>query len=202
MTIFLAFAPALGKLSQNLPAARRLRLQEKNVVAGGAVLGDFALQFLGDEHDRRKRRAELMGGGGGEAVERGQPLFAREHEFRRRKRLSHLPRLLFDAPGIDRDEDDARHERGPKPQHIVERQDRRLSAGPGQRQMIPREDRRDHHCEGRQERGHAEPLRRGGHGNGHNEKESKRVFEAARQVKKRRQLQHIVAQQYDGVAAR
>ncbi len=40
-----------------------------------------------------KRRAELVGGGGGKPVELGQMLLAGEHQLGRRQRVRQLPRI-------------------------------------------------------------------------------------------------------------
>ena len=67
-----------------------------------------AQQLLGDDRDGGERRAELMRGRGGKTVERVQLLLAREHHLGGGERVGHLPRLLGRAPGIEREEHDAR----------------------------------------------------------------------------------------------
>ena len=66
-----------------------------------AVLGADPVELLGDQRDGGERRAELVRGGGGEAVELREMLLARQHQLGRGQRLGELARFLGDAPGVD-----------------------------------------------------------------------------------------------------
>ena len=93
-----------------------------------------ALQLLGDHRDGGERRAELVRGGGGEAVELRQVLLARQHEFGRRQRIGELARFFGDLPRIDADEADREQDREPDAEHVdrtADRADRRASHGSG-----------------------------------------------------------------------
>ena len=168
----------------------------------GAVLGNFPFQFLGYQHDCREGRAELVGGCRRQPVKRRQALLTRQDKLGGGKRLGHLPRLLLDAPGVNRDEHDARHQRGPEPDQIVQRQDRRLGVRPGQGQVIAREDGGEDHGKRSQHGCDNKALRRCRDRDRNDEQESKRIFEAAGQEKERRQLQDIVAEEEDRGPAR
>ena len=73
----------------------------------GLSRGHLPLQLLCDKGDGRKRRAELVGGGRGKTVKRGEALLPCQDQLRGSKRLGHLARLLTDAPSVKRDERDA-----------------------------------------------------------------------------------------------
>ena len=83
-------------------AALDLLAQELQVLGDRPVLRQRVVELLGDERDGGERRAELVRGRGGEAVELGQVLLAGEHQLGRGERLGELARLLGDPPGIDR----------------------------------------------------------------------------------------------------
>ena len=69
--------------------------------ADGAALRQLAAELLRHERDGGERRAELVGGRGGEAVELRQVLLAGEHHLGRGERLRELARLLRHAPSVD-----------------------------------------------------------------------------------------------------
>ena len=120
-----------GELGQDVAAALDLLAQELEVVRHRPLLRQGVVELLGDERDRRERRAELVRGGGGEPVELRQVLLAGEHQLGRGERLGELARLLGDAPGIDADEGDAEQDRDPDAGDVEERQRRRSARHQG-----------------------------------------------------------------------
>ena len=82
----------------------RLALQQGDVVAVRAAGRNIARQFFGNEHDGGEWSAELVRGGGGEAVERMQLLLVRQHQFARVEGCGHLPALPGKPASIDGEE--------------------------------------------------------------------------------------------------
>ena len=82
-------------------SARPARAGARGPRRSGPSSRQRVLELLGHERDGGERRAELVGGGGGEAVELGQVLLAGEHQLGRGERLGELARLLGDPPGVD-----------------------------------------------------------------------------------------------------
>ena len=117
------------QLLQDLAAASRLRLQERQVLGQLAPRRGVPRQLLGDHGDGRERRAELVRRRGGETVERVQLLLARQHHLGGGQRVRHLPRLLGEPPGIERQEDHARQHRGQEADVVEQSADRRWSRG-------------------------------------------------------------------------
>ena len=71
------------------------------------------VELLRHQRDGGKRRAELVGGRGREAVELREVLLAGKHQLGRGERLRQLARLLGDPPGIDPGEGGAEQDRRP-----------------------------------------------------------------------------------------
>ena len=109
---------------QDGAAALDLLAQELEVLGERAVLRQGVIELLGDEGDRRERRAELVGRRRREAVELRQVLLAGQHQLGRGERLGELARLLGDPPGVDAGEGGAEQDRGPDPGDVEEGQRR------------------------------------------------------------------------------
>ena len=103
----LALRRQAGQTLQDLAAALALRAQQRHVLAHIRVVAERALHLLGDQRDGGERRAELVRGGGGEAVERREMLLALQHQFGRGERVGEQARFLGDAEGVDGGEGDA-----------------------------------------------------------------------------------------------
>ena len=108
------------------------------------------LQLARNQEDRRQRRAEFVRGGGGKAVELGEMLFARQHQFGRRQRVRQLAGFLGDLERIKTGDADREHDREPDAEQIDRRQHQRVVAVPRQRQM------EEHQHGGAGDRQHAE----------------------------------------------
>ena len=91
--------------------------------------GCVARQLLGHHGDGGERRAELVRGGGGEAVERVQLLLAGEHHLGGRERLGHLPRFLGQPPDVEREEHHAGQHGGQHADVVEQSADRSRPAG-------------------------------------------------------------------------
>ena len=98
----------------------------------GPVLGQGVVELLRHQRDGGERRAELVRRGGGEAVELGQVLLARQHELRGGERLGELARFLGHPPGIDAREGRSEEDRRPDAGDIDERNVEGLAGKPGQ----------------------------------------------------------------------
>ena len=99
------------------------------------VAGHLALELAGDERDGGERRAEFVGGGGGEPVEGREMLLAGEHHFGRVERAGELPRLLGDAEGVDAGEGAGRDQRHPDADRVDPGKRQRLAGMPGEGQV-------------------------------------------------------------------
>jgi hypothetical protein len=77
-----------------------LPVEKGDVLRMAVVRRHLALEFAGDEGDRRERRTELVRGGGGEAVERRQVLLAGEHHLGRVERAGEFSRFLGDLERV------------------------------------------------------------------------------------------------------
>ena len=93
------------------------------------------LQLARNQEDRRQRRAEFVRGGGGKAVELGQMLLARQHQFGRGQRVGELAGLLGDLERVEAGDADREHDREPDAEQVDRRQHQRFVAVPRQRQM-------------------------------------------------------------------
>ena len=138
----------LARMSrQRCACSRRVLRSDGEMVV--AVRPDL-FQLARNQEDRRQRRAEFMGGGGGKAVELGQMLLARQHQFGRGQRIGKLARLLGDLERIEAGDADREHDREPDAEQIDRRQHQRVVAVPRQRQM------EEHQRRGAGDREHAE----------------------------------------------
>ncbi len=93
-----------------------------------------AAHLLGHDLDGGQGRAELVGGGGGEAAEGRQALLAGQHGLGGGERQLHARRLGRRLPGVGGGETDADHQGGQLAPTIEGRQDERRGVGPRQRQ--------------------------------------------------------------------
>ena len=117
-----------GELGEDVAAALRLAVEESDVLGMAVVAGHLALELPGDQRDGGERRAELVGGGRGEPVERREMLLAGEHHLGRVEGAGELPRLLGDAEGVDAGEGAGRDQRHPDADRV----------DPGKRQHLAR----------------------------------------------------------------
>src|SRR5262249_60106982 len=144
----------LGKLGENLPAALRLLAQQLDVVRIGRARLEHALELLDDDRDGGERRAELVRGGGREAVELREVLLAREHQLGGGERVGEQARFLGDLPSIDANEAEREQEREPYPEHVFRRQDQRVIALPRKRHVKEHERGRAHRRKRTEQHGH------------------------------------------------
>src|SRR6185437_6929150 len=84
----------LGELRHDFATALRRLAQEFHVVGVWRFRLEHALDLAHNQRDGGERRAELVGGGGGKAVELRQMLLARQHQFGGGQRVGKLARLL------------------------------------------------------------------------------------------------------------
>ena len=103
-----------GQPGKDVAAALRPGSRRSAMSSACCCPARAALEFLGDQRDRRERRAELVGRGRREPVERREMLLAGKHHLGRIQRLGELARLLGDAEGIDAGEDAGRDQRRPR----------------------------------------------------------------------------------------
>ena len=169
------------------------------VSAVGQRLGQFVLHFSGDQFDGGQRRAHLMRGGGDDAAQMLQLLFAGQGHLRGEQRVGHRRQLARDAARIGGEKHHADQDRDPMRQlqdgrhHQVQR---RVIQGRGQPAG-----KRDHH-----HRHHPDhdglTIPQSGRGNGHRHQHQQRegVRHAPRQPDQRRDL-HEVEDQLPGSAA-
>src|SRR5829696_8434155 len=183
-----------GQLRQDAAAALDLLAQELEVVGHRPLLRQGVVELLRHERDRRERRAELVRGGGGEAVELRQVLLAGEHPLGRGERLGELARLLGDAPGIDADEGDAEQDRRPDSGDVEEGQ-RRCRPGPRQRPVDEDEDRGGANRKAAERQRAVGRQRRRRDQDRCQEQHRERVLQAAGQVAQRRELEDVEAKQ-------
>ncbi len=121
-------------LSEDQAAAVGLAQQQFGIRAIGRIGRQVAGQLLGDERDGAERRAQFMGGGGGEGPHRGDALFPVERRLHRHQRIGHPARFLSHLEHIDGDEHGRERQRDGKAEDEDRRQiEARLR--PGQRQM-------------------------------------------------------------------
>ena len=118
----LARGGELGELGQNLAAALRLLAQQLDVLGMGGGGLERALELAHHHRNGRERRAELVRGGGSEAVELREVLLAREHQLGRGERVGQEPRLLGDLPRVGADHPERHQEREPDAEPIDRRQ--------------------------------------------------------------------------------
>ncbi len=85
---------SLARMPRQRCACSRNRLTSS---ANGEFGLDRTLELGRDHRDGGERRAELMRGRGGEPVELGEMLLAREHELGGGKRVGQLPRFFGQA---------------------------------------------------------------------------------------------------------
>ncbi|MEY9444996.1 hypothetical protein ABIE82_002444 [Bradyrhizobium diazoefficiens] len=139
--------------------------------------------------------AELVRGRGGEAVELGQMLLARQHQFGRGERIRKLARLLGDLERVKAGDADREHDREPDADEIDRRQHQRIVGIPGQRQVEEEQDR------GAGDRQHAKPEGEAGRQRGcrdqHRceEQERERVLEPAGEEQQAGQLHDVQRKQ-------
>ena len=157
-----------------------------------------ARQLLGHHGDGGERRAELVRGRGGQAVERVQLLLAGQHHLGGGQRIGHLARLLGEPPGVERQEQHAGEHRG---QHadIVER--RQIEAARRVPRQRPVEEYEQRGGPGRQhaERDRVARRQRGGRDrHRRHDQEHEGVLDAAGQIEQRGELKDVVGQQDGG----
>ena len=106
------------QLAQDRAAAGDLLLRQTQVV--GPLGGDLRLggEVVDDQRDRRERRAQFVGGGGGDAVELAQVLLAGERELGGGQRAGELARLLGDPAAVDGDKGAADGDAYPHPHDV------------------------------------------------------------------------------------
>ncbi len=166
---------------------------------GFEVAGDLAvlhrvLQLARDQEDGRQRRAEFMGGGGGEAIELGQMLLARQHQFGRGERIGKFARFLGDLERVEAGDADREQDREPDAEQVDRRQHQRIFALPRQRQM------KEHQRRGAGDRQaaerHRQPHRQRGRRDQHRceEQEGERVLQPAGQEQQSGQLDDVERQ--------
>ncbi|GBE43464.1 hypothetical protein BMS3Bbin10_01541 [bacterium BMS3Bbin10] len=142
-----------------------------------------------------------MGGGGGESVERGHVLLARQNRLGGRQRLGHLPRFLGDPLSVKSKEDGPRNQRRPDAENICQRKNQGFAGIPGQGQMKHGEGSDADSGQQPQKHGMAHRLLRRRDRHGRNDQEGKGILQTAREIKKRRDLQHIVSQHGRSIVA-
>ena len=113
----------LARMSRQRCACSRSVLRS---AASGSLPSTVFLQLARNQEDRRQRRAEFVRGGGGKAVDLGQMLLARQHQFGRRQRVGKLARLLGDLERIEAGDADREHDREPDAEQIDRRQHQRI----------------------------------------------------------------------------
>ena len=133
------FARPARQLLQDLAAALRLAAQEGHVLGEPAVLLERVLELARDEHDRSKRRAELVRGRRREPVERVQLLLAREHQLGGGERGRHQPRLVRQPPDVEGEERHAGAHRDEHADLVEERHVQPQPLIPGQRPVVEHE---------------------------------------------------------------
>ena len=112
-----------------------------------------------------------MGGGGGEAVDLGQMLFAGQNQLGRRQRTGQLARLLCHLERVEAGDADREHDREPDSGEIDRRQPQRIVDIPRQRQMSEAQYRRAGDREHAER--HGQPRRQCGSGDQHRRQKQK-----------------------------
>ena len=139
--------------------------------------------------------AELMGGGGGEAVELGQIVLAGQHQLGGDEGIGELPGYLDDLPRIDADIADRQQQREPHADHVERRQLQLLLLRPWQRIVDEHEDGRAGDGEAGEHQRHARRQRRRRNQHRPGEQERKRVLQAPRQEQQHRELDDVEREQ-------
>ena len=153
-----------------------------------------ALQFMRHHGDGAQRRSQLMGRGGGQRAQRRQALFARQSKLGGGKTGRHPGAFAGDAPSIDRGKSDAEHQRGPEAGLIKLRQHEMLGRRPGQRFVHHRDQRSRRQRDATQDQRIAQIEGRRRDDDGSDEHQGERIGDAAGEIKKGRQLQHVVSE--------
>ena len=107
-----------GDLRQYLAAALGLFAQQFDILGIGRAGLERPFDLADHHGDGREWRAELVRGGGGQAVELGQMLLARQHQFGRGERIGELARFLGDLPRVNADIADGEQDREPDADHV------------------------------------------------------------------------------------
>ena len=182
-----------GQFAQNDAAAVDFLAQQAQVVGKSAGRRAQPGHFRDRRRNGGQGRSEFVGGGGGQAIELRQMLFARQHEFGGGQRAGQLARLLGDPIGVDRDKHRPGRERHPGADAVKRRQLQRLAAPPrqrlvGERQRRAQSQRQDEQGKdaGRRQRGRRYHHRR-------EDEDRERVGQPACQVKQCRELNDIEA---------
>ena len=156
-------------------------------------------QFARNQENGRKRRAEFMRGGGGEAIELREVLLAGQHQFGGRERVGQFARLFGDLERIKAGDADRDQDREPDPEQIDRRQLQRLVALPGQRQM----EKAQHGCAGNGENterdGQADRQRRRRDQHRRQKQKRKRILQAAGKIQQSGQFGDVQRQQRRGI---
>ena len=191
-------SPADGNSDNRLRMSRQRRAWVRSRRISSAKGEDWVelpLDLAGDDENGGERGAQFMGGGGGEPVQLGEVLLARQHEFGRRERRRDLAQLLGDLPGIHADISEGEKVREPDAEHVDARQFEPAFARPGQREMSDHEHARTGHRESREHQG--EPHRQGGRRDQHRaeKQERERILQPAGEEQERGKFDNVDGEQ-------
>jgi hypothetical protein len=153
-----------------------------------------AFELVRHHGDGAQRRAQLVGRGRGQRAQRRQALFARQSKLGGGKTGRHPRAFAGDAPGIDRGKSDAEHERSPQAGLIKLRQHEMLGQRPGQRFVHHRDQRSRRQRDATQDQRIAQIEGRRRDDDGSDEHQGERIGDAAGEIEKGRQLQHVVSE--------
>ncbi len=162
--------------------------------ACGESGGQIARQFLGDDRDRRQRRAELMRRRRSQATDRRDALLARQSELSRGIGIAHPARFERDRPRIAGDEECRAHQRRPESQDIDRCRLEGQQSALRQRQMPDGQhaDRDDGQRRKTDHRRARQDGRRHDHRRQHQDREG--IFESAGQEEQDAELQRVVGE--------
>ena len=136
-----------------------------------------------------------MRGGSGEAVDLGQMLLARQHQFGRGQRIGKFSRLLGHLERIEAGDADREHDREPDAEQIDRRQHQRVFAVPRQRQMEEHQRRGAGDREQAERDRHPDRQRRRRDQDRAEKQERERILQAAGQEQQRGQFDDVEREQ-------
>ena len=141
----------IGEAGDDGAAAFGLLAQQAHIFDLGGIFRQRALQLARHHRDGAERRAQLMRRRGGQRAQRRQAMLARQRQLGGGQARRHARGFRCDAPGIDRGEADADHQRRPDAGLVKLRQQQRFACRPGQRLV--------HHARSRDTEAKAMPAR-------------------------------------------
>ncbi|MND92455.1 hypothetical protein D3C80_846100 [compost metagenome] len=185
----------LGRqLFEDHPAALGLLQDQGGVLGGRTAGGGVAQHLLGHDLDGGQRRAQLMSGGGGQAAQGRQPLFALQHVLGGGQGQLQLVGVGRHLPGVARGEQHPCRQGQAQAQAIEQRQLQVLVQPPRQGQGPVEEE--AHGDDGHDPQDHRLARGQGGGGDGHrrHQQQAEGVGQAPGQSQQGGQLQDVEAQ--------